>query len=115
QVFKQRPVVKARWKFEETSGTAPVTTPDDTGSGNALTLGGDAAITSDDFYIDEGALVLNGATAHAVTNRAPVDSSASFTVATWVKASALTDKPLSLFQLEGTKTSAFGVRFLPDS
>ncbi|MGW9640118.1 LamG-like jellyroll fold domain-containing protein [Streptomyces albidoflavus] len=115
QVFKQRPVVKARWKFEETSGTAPVTTPDDTGSGNALTLGGDAAITSDDFYIDEGALVLNGATAHAVTNHAPVDSSASFTVATWVKASALTDKPLSLFQLEGTKTSAFGVRFLPDS
>ncbi|MET8673751.1 MULTISPECIES: LamG-like jellyroll fold domain-containing protein [Streptomyces albidoflavus group] len=115
QVFKQRPVVKARWKFEETSGTAPVTTPDDTGSGNALTLGGDAAITSDDFYIDEGAIVLNGATAHAVTNHAPVDSSASFTVATWVKASALTDKPLSLFQLEGTKTSAFGVRFLPDS
>ncbi|MER7659150.1 LamG-like jellyroll fold domain-containing protein [Streptomyces albidoflavus] len=115
QVFKQRPVVKARWKFEETSGTAPVTTPDDTGSGNALTLGGDAAITSDDFYIDEGALVLNGATAHAVTNHTPVDSSASFTVAAWVKASALTDKPLSLFQLEGTKTSAFGVRFLPDS
>lgn len=114
QLFKQRPVVKSRWKFEETSGTGTVTTPDAAGTSNSLTLNG-GAVKSDMGFIDFGAMELNGTSAYASTGSVPVDTSGSFTLTAWAQASAMPAQAVTLASAEGSKQSAFNVRFVPDA
>ncbi|WP_327356331.1 LamG-like jellyroll fold domain-containing protein [Streptomyces sp. NBC_01304] len=114
QMFKQRPLVKSRWKFEETSTTTPATTPDDAGTGNKLTFNG-GATKSDMGMIDLGAMELNGTTGYATADRVPVDSSGSFTLTAWAQAAAMPDGAVALTSAEGTNQSAFAVRYVPDA
>ncbi|WP_443062774.1 LamG-like jellyroll fold domain-containing protein [Streptomyces sp. NBC_00390] len=114
QLFKQRPLVKARWKFEEITDTVPSTTPDDSGTGNALTLNGGAK-KSDMAWIDFGAMELDGVDAYASTGTVPVDTSGSFTVTAWAQAAAIPDGAVALASAEGSAQSAFAVRFVPDA
>ncbi|MCQ6555765.1 DNRLRE domain-containing protein [Streptomyces sp. C10-9-1] len=114
QMFQQRPLVKSRWTFEETAGTAPVTTPDSAPGGSALTLNGGAA-KSDSGFIDFGSLELDGVDGHASTATVPVDTSASYTVTAWAQAAALPEGGVSLVSAEGATQSAFSIRFVPDA
>ncbi|WP_093800408.1 LamG-like jellyroll fold domain-containing protein [Streptomyces sp. Wb2n-11] len=114
QLFKQRPLVKNRWKFEETAGTSPVTTPDAAGTGNGLTLYGGAS-KSDAANIDFGALQLNGTSGYAATSTVPVDTSGSFTLTAWAQAAAMPKDAVAVASAEGSKQSAFAVRFVPDA
>lgn len=114
QLFKQRPLVKARWTFEETNGTAPVTVPDAAGTGNALTLH-DGATASDAGFIDFGAMELDGLTGYASASGMPVDTSGSFTLTAWAQAAALPAGAVALTSAEGVRHSAFTVRFVPDA
>ncbi|MEU2429880.1 LamG-like jellyroll fold domain-containing protein [Streptomyces sp. NPDC007861] len=110
QLFKQRPTVTGRWTFEQSGGT-PVTTPDATGSTNAMTLHGDAAIG--EGWVD-GGLILDGVDDHAVTATTPVDTSASFTVTGWAQAAAAPDSGTTLLSIPGSAHPAFAVRYEPD-
>ncbi|MFF7897242.1 LamG-like jellyroll fold domain-containing protein [Streptomyces sp. NPDC088817] len=114
QMFQQRPLVKARWMFEETTGTGPVTTPNAVLDGSALTLYGGAK-KSDFGFIDFGSLELDGVGGYAATTSLPVDTSGSYTVTAWAQAAALPTRGVALVSAEGTTQSAFTVRFVPDS
>ncbi|MFF4752500.1 LamG-like jellyroll fold domain-containing protein [Streptomyces sp. NPDC002514] len=114
QMFKQRPLVKSRWKFEETVGTAPVTVPDAAGTGNSLTLNGGAK-KSDAGFIDFGAMELDGINGYASAKSMPVDTSGSFTLTAWAQAAAMPDGAVALAGAEGSARSAFTVRFVPDA
>ncbi|MCX4819013.1 DNRLRE domain-containing protein [Streptomyces sp. NBC_01142] len=112
QLFQQRPSVRSRWMFEETTGTDPVTTADAAGTGNALVLKGGAA-KSDSEFIDSGALQLNGVDGYAGTSTVPVDTSGSFTLTAWAQAAAMPEGAVALAGAEGSQRSAFSVRFVP--
>ncbi|MGW3950739.1 LamG-like jellyroll fold domain-containing protein [Streptomyces sp. NPDC004752] len=114
QLFKQRALVKSRWTFEETTGTAPVTVPDGAGTGNALTLNGGAS-KADAGFIDFGALQLDGTTGYAAAKSMPVDTSGSFTLTGWAQAAAMPGGAVALAGAEGSARSAFTVRFVPDA
>jgi Concanavalin A-like lectin/glucanases superfamily len=114
QMFRQRPLVKSRWTFEGTSGTAPVSVPDAAGTGNALTMRG-GANKSDMGWIDVGAMELDGATGYATAGSMPVDTSGSFTLTAWAQSAAIPDGAVALTSAEGGKQSAFTVRFVPDA
>lgn len=114
QMFRQRPLVKTRWKFEETSATSSVTTPDDANTGNRLTLLGGASKIEDLEAIDGHAMKLNGTSAYASADSVPVDTSGSFTMTAWAQAAATPDQPVTLASAEGSNHSAFTVRFVPD-
>ncbi|AZQ32160.1 LamG domain-containing protein [Streptomyces cyaneochromogenes] len=113
QLFKQRPLVKSRWTFETTAGTAPVTVPDAAGSGSSLTLNGGAA-QSYSAFMDAASMELNGTTAYASTSKVPVDTAGSFTLTAWAVASSMPSGPVSLIGAEGANRNAFTVRFIPD-
>ncbi|MFJ8085109.1 LamG-like jellyroll fold domain-containing protein [Streptomyces sp. NPDC096205] len=114
QLFKQRPLVKSRWQFESTAGTAPVTTPDAVSTTNPLTLNG-GAVKSDFGFIDFGAMELNGTTAYASAAKLPVDTSGSFTLTAWAQASTMPSGAVTLASAEGATRSAFTVKFVPDA
>ncbi|GFH78513.1 hypothetical protein Sgou_31830 [Streptomyces gougerotii] len=118
QVYKQRPLVKARWKYDTATSTSPATTPNEVAKGAALTLNGGAAL--DEFagatetLGELGALVLDGTSGYASLNAAPVDTTGSFTFATWAQASATPEKPVTLASADGTKRGAFTIGYVPD-
>ncbi|MEG3628477.1 LamG-like jellyroll fold domain-containing protein [Streptomyces poriticola] len=114
QMFQQRPLVKSRWNFEETTGTDTVTMPNAVSGGSALTLNG-GATKSDSAFIDYGSLELDGVRGYAATTSVPVDTSASYTVTAWAQAAALPKSGVSLVSAEGSGQSAFSVRFVPDT
>ncbi|WP_234425833.1 LamG-like jellyroll fold domain-containing protein [Streptomyces kebangsaanensis] len=114
QMFQQRPLVKARWTFEETTGTSPVTTPNAVPGGSALTLNGGAK-KSDFSFIDFGGLELDGVGGYAATTSVPVDTSGSYTVTAWAQAVALPTSGVALVSAEGSTQSALTVRFVPDT
>ncbi|WP_280901143.1 LamG-like jellyroll fold domain-containing protein [Streptomyces sp. MAA16] len=114
QLFRQRPLVKSRWTFEQTAGTAPVTVPDAAGTGNALTMR-TGARPSDAGFIDFGAMELDGVTGYASAASVPVDTSGSFTMTAWAQAAAMPDGAVALTSAEGSAQSAFTVRFVPDA
>ncbi|MFE0106948.1 LamG-like jellyroll fold domain-containing protein [Streptomyces sp. NPDC059009] len=114
QMFKQRPLVKGRWNFEEArTGSTPATTPDLSAAKRPMNLHGGAQLGSG--MIDNSGLQLNGTDAYAATSAMPVDTSGSFTVTAWAQASALPDHDVALVSGEGTTRSAFEVRFVPDA
>ncbi|MFE1437343.1 LamG-like jellyroll fold domain-containing protein [Streptomyces sp. NPDC058739] len=114
QLFKQRPLVKSRWTFETTAGTAPVTTPDAVSTTNPLTLHG-GAVQSGAAFIDYGSMSLNGTTAYATAAKVPVDTSGSFTMTAWAVTSSTPGMPVTVLSAEGVNRSAFNVRFVPDA
>ncbi|MFC8422087.1 LamG-like jellyroll fold domain-containing protein [Streptomyces sp. NPDC057236] len=114
QLFQQRPLVKSRWMFEETTGTSPVTTPNAVPGAGALTLYG-GATKSDTAFIDFGSLKLDGIGGYAATTPVPVDTGASYTVTAWAQAAALPQNGVALVSAEGSTQSAFTVRFVPDT
>jgi hypothetical protein len=114
QLFKQRPLVKSRWMFETTAGTAPVTTPDEVSTTNPLTLSGGAA-QSYSAFIGSGSMALNGTTAYATAARVPVDTSGSFTLTAWAVTSSTPSRPVTVLSAEGVNRNALKVEFVPDT
>ncbi|OON80525.1 LamG domain-containing protein [Streptomyces tsukubensis] len=112
QLFKQRPLVKGRWQFEETTGT-PATSPDSSQEGNAMALKGKATLGAGTMGFS--GLQLNGTDAYATTAFVPVDTSASFTVSAWAQAAATPGHAASVVSAPGTSRSAFDLRFVPDA
>ncbi|MGW6274565.1 LamG-like jellyroll fold domain-containing protein [Streptomyces sp. NPDC055060] len=112
QMFKQRPLVKGRWNFEETNA-AGSTTPDLSAGKRSMNLSGGAKLGSG--MIDNSGLELNGTDAYAGTVLSPIDTSASFTVTAWAQAAALPDHSVALVSGTGLQRSGFTVRFQPDS
>ncbi|MEV6168304.1 LamG-like jellyroll fold domain-containing protein [Streptomyces sp. NPDC051954] len=115
QLFKQRAVVKGRWKFETSSGT-PLTSPDASTVGNAMTLYNGAAAGSGlaEGSID-GAVVLDGTDDYATAVQVPIDTSASFTVSAFVQAAAVPTSPVTVISAPGAAKSAFAVRYEPSA
>ncbi|MGW7606104.1 LamG-like jellyroll fold domain-containing protein [Streptomyces sp. NPDC054766] len=111
QLFKQRAVVKGRWKFETASGT-PLTSPDASSSGNAMTLYNGAQTGSG--WVD-GAVALDGTDDYAAASVVPVDTSASFTVSAYVQTAATPTSPVTVLSAPGSKKSAFAVRYEPSA
>ncbi|MFE4777902.1 LamG-like jellyroll fold domain-containing protein [Streptomyces sp. NPDC056713] len=119
QMYLQRPSVKSRWMFDKTSGTSPLTTPNEVPGAPALTLNGGASEADGAGTIDSagvaGALQMDGTSGYASTTTVPVDSSGSFTLTAWAQASALPEGEVALASAEGTKQSAFTMRYVPDA
>ncbi|MGV9879243.1 LamG-like jellyroll fold domain-containing protein [Streptomyces sp. NPDC003006] len=114
QLFKERPLVKGRWKFDIAGTGSPATTPDDSEWGHRMTLGGGAQVGSDGAYMGDGGLVLNGTTGHAATSEVPVDTGASFTATAWAQAASIPKDGVTVVSAAGAEQSAFAVRFVPD-
>ncbi|MFF3768140.1 LamG-like jellyroll fold domain-containing protein [Streptomyces sp. NPDC001922] len=111
QLFRQRALVKGRWTFEKASGT-PLTTPDASASGNAMTLHSGAR--TGPGWVDGGA-VLDGVDDYAMTSTVPVDTSASFTVTAWAQAAAVPKNGVTLLSAPGAQQAAFAVRYAPSA
>nr|WP_078949879.1 LamG-like jellyroll fold domain-containing protein [Streptomyces sp. CFMR 7] len=112
QMFRQRPLVKARWKLDEASVATSATSPDDAGTGNVLTLSGGAKIGWG--FMDSG-LELDGVGGYASTPAVPVDTSASFTITGWAQAAATPQNEAAVVSAEGATQSAFALKFVPDA
>ncbi|MER0242186.1 LamG-like jellyroll fold domain-containing protein [Streptomyces sp. HSW2009] len=110
QLFRQRPLVKGRWKLDAATGT-PATSPDESAARRPLTLASGARIGPG--WVDGGALLLDGKDDHAATGGTPVDTAASFTVAGWAQAAAVPDGPATVLSIEGDRRSAVTVRWVP--
>lgn len=111
QLFKQRAVVKGRWKFDPSASTA-LSSPDDSSSGNAMTLYNGA--TTGSGWVD-GAVVLDGTNDYAAAPVVPVDTSGSFTVSAFVQAAAVPTGPVTVISAPGAAKSAFAVRYEPSA
>ncbi|MEV5527266.1 LamG-like jellyroll fold domain-containing protein [Streptomyces prunicolor] len=111
QLFKQRAVVKGRWKFDPAASTA-LSSPDDSSSGNAMTLYNGA--TTGSGWVD-GAVVLDGTNDYAAAPAVPVDTSGSFTVSAFVQAAAVPTAPVTVISAPGAAKSAFAVRYEPSA
>ncbi|WP_374215690.1 LamG-like jellyroll fold domain-containing protein [Streptomyces drozdowiczii] len=113
QMFRQRPLVKARWNFETVSTGSPATTPDSSDNANTMTLGGQAQQGMG--WIDFNGLQLDGVDDYATANSQPLDTSSSFTVTAWAQAAALPTQNASVVSAAGTYTSSFDLHFTPDA
>ncbi|WP_367667004.1 LamG-like jellyroll fold domain-containing protein [Streptomyces sp. DG2A-72] len=111
QLFRQNPVVKGRWKFEDASDSTPPTTPDDSAEKRALTLGGGAKTGLG--WVDDGALELDGINDHAVTATSPIDTGASFTVMGWAQSAGVPTDSAAVLSALGVSNSAFAIRHVP--
>ncbi|WP_363325569.1 LamG domain-containing protein [uncultured Streptomyces sp.] len=111
QLFKQRPQVGSRWKFESAAGTPPAT-PDASAAGAGMTLYNGAATGSG--WVD-GGLTLDGVNDYAATATGvpTVDTGASFTVSAFVQAAAQPTGNVTLLSAPGTTRSALAVRYVP--
>ncbi|WP_406494930.1 LamG domain-containing protein [Streptomyces sp. NBC_01604] len=110
-LFKQHPVVKARWKLESAAGT-PSTSPDASAGGRPVTLYNGA--TTGGGWVDDGALVLDGDNDYAATGSVPVDTSQSFTVTAWAIApSGRPQESGTILSQQGDLNSAFTVGYEP--
>ncbi|MFI0162959.1 LamG-like jellyroll fold domain-containing protein [Streptomyces sp. NPDC017095] len=114
QLFKQRPLVKGRWTFEEATGL-PLVTPDASTSNNDMTLYGVDHLNGGlaDGGKADGGVSLDGINDYGTTATVPVDTSGSFTVTAWAQAAAVPAKGVTLLSVPGTNKSAFTVRYDP--
>ncbi|MFE3021513.1 LamG-like jellyroll fold domain-containing protein [Streptomyces sp. NPDC059256] len=110
QMFKQRPVVKARWKFASSSGT-PAKTPDSSSFDHDMTLHGGAQVGPDKGWVD-GGIVLDGVNDHGMAEM-PTDTGGSFTIAGWAQAAAEPTGPVTLLSAAGLTKNALTVRYEP--
>ncbi|MFF2864866.1 LamG-like jellyroll fold domain-containing protein [Streptomyces rubiginosohelvolus] len=112
QIFRQRPLVKSRWNFEETTAGSPVTTPDSSQERNRLSLYGAPQLGMG--MVDNSSLQLNGTDTYAATATMPVDTGTSFTMTAWAQAAAVPDHDMAVLSAGGASRSALEVRFHPD-
>ncbi|MFF2721413.1 LamG-like jellyroll fold domain-containing protein [Streptomyces sp. NPDC058011] len=112
QIFRQRPLVKSRWNFEETTPGTPAGSPDSSTENNHLSLYGAARVGSG--WVQSGGLELNGTNAYAETAKMPVDTSTSFTMSAWAQAAATPDHDMTVLSAGGATRSALEVRYHPD-
>ncbi|MER6194921.1 LamG-like jellyroll fold domain-containing protein [Streptomyces cyaneofuscatus] len=112
QLFRQRPLVKSRWNFEETTPGTPAGTPDSSKENNHLSLYGAARVGSG--RVQTGGLELNGTNAYAATAKMPVDTSTSFTMTAWAQAVATPEHDMTVLSAGGATRSALEVRYHPD-
>ncbi|WP_433406541.1 LamG-like jellyroll fold domain-containing protein [Streptomyces sp. CA-146814] len=114
QIFRQRPIVKSRWKFETASATTPPITPDASPTDADLSLHNGAKVGSG--WVD-GGLELDGVNDYAATVSVtpPIDTSGSFTVSAFAQAAAVPTKPAVLISAPGTNKNAFEVRYVPSA
>jgi hypothetical protein len=112
QLFKQRPLVDARWKFESATGS-PAVSPDASAAGVGLTLNNGAAVGSG--WVD-GGLILDGVNDYAATEPGTVtaDTSASFTISAFAMASSqpAANTSVTLLSAPGTNASALVLRYV---
>ena len=113
QLFKQNPVLRGRWNFQETTTGTPATTPDLSEEKNPMSLYAGAALG--DGMIGSSGLQLDGTDDFAATNTMPVDTDAGFTVTAWAQAAAVPAHSTAVVSGEGTSQSAFTLRFAPDA
>ncbi|WP_108999656.1 LamG-like jellyroll fold domain-containing protein [Streptomyces rishiriensis] len=118
QLFKQRAVVKGRWKFESATGS-PLTSPDASSSGDSMTLYNGAQAGKDGVDAGlggvDGTVTLDGTDDYAAAAVVPVDTSASFTVSAFVQTAAVPTSPVTVVSAPGSKKSAFAVRYEPSA
>lgn len=115
QLFRQHPVVSGRWKLDQATDTTPPTTPDASTHARAMTLHGDAEITTGS-RVDSGALALTSDTGYAYTSSAPTDTGVSFTVTAWAQLAGQTpDSAVTVVSQEGAHNSAYTIRYVPPS
>ncbi|MFP8904455.1 LamG domain-containing protein [Streptomyces atacamensis] len=116
ELFKNRPLVKGRWKLDTASGS-PVVSPDDSTGRRGVTLSGDAVIddSGSSNYVGTGSLLLDGDGDYAATGTSPVGSTTSFTATAWVATAARPDHKVTVMSLAGSVNSGFAVRYVPDS
>ncbi|OKJ78737.1 laminin [Streptomyces sp. CB02460] len=112
QLFRQSPVIKGRWQFEDASSGTPPTVADATSENRPMSLYGSAQLGMG--WIDMNGLDLDGVGAYAATSTMPVDTSKSFTMTAWAQAAATPDHSMAVLSAEGANRSAFDVRFRPD-
>ncbi len=111
QMFKQHPLLKGRWNFEEKSESTPATSPDLSAQGRAMTLQGGADLGFG--WVDNKGLDLNGTDAYASTSAMPVDTSTSFSLSAWTLAAAQPDKEVTVLNAEASTNSAVRVNWVP--
>ncbi|MFI1399559.1 LamG-like jellyroll fold domain-containing protein [Streptomyces sp. NPDC020681] len=111
QLFKQRPLVNARWKFESATGS-PAVAPDASAAGVGMTLNNGAAIGSG--WVD-GGVTLDGVNDYAATasGKVTTDTSASFTISAFAQAAAQPTGSVSLLSAPGTNKNALAIRYVP--
>ncbi|MGW1201643.1 LamG-like jellyroll fold domain-containing protein [Streptomyces cyaneofuscatus] len=112
QLFRQRPIVKSRWNFEETTPGTPSEIPDSSVEKNHLSLYGATELGMG--WVDNNGLQLNGTNAYAETAKMPVDTSTSFTMTAWAQAAAQPAHDMTVLSAGGTTRSALEVRYRPD-
>ncbi|MFE7465128.1 LamG domain-containing protein [Streptomyces sp. NPDC057499] len=108
---KEDQAVEALWKFEEVTPGVPASTPDAAERSGPMNLYGGAGLGPG--QIDDSGLRLDGDRSYAEVPTVPVDTSSSFTVAAWVQASELSERPVTVLSAPGNVRSAFELRFLP--
>ncbi|MEU7526739.1 LamG-like jellyroll fold domain-containing protein [Saccharothrix sp. NPDC042600] len=117
-LFTIKPVVQSKWHLNTASGTS---TPDSgQGPRRALTLAGNARITTDPAKVlvrspagtPSGALELPGGnTDFASVTGAVVDTRESFTVSAWVSTAGTPTRSMAVLSLAGAHNSAITVRY----
>ncbi|GAA2357685.1 hypothetical protein GCM10010432_10590 [Catellatospora methionotrophica] len=110
QYFYLRPLPPAP------TGTSPVASWNMNGTGGTLADGtgrGATATVSGGGTQGSGVLTLNGTTGHATTGGPVLDTSKSFTVAGWMKPTALNSWYQTLVAQEGSQYSAFYLQMMP--
>lgn len=112
QMFRQRPLVKARWNFETVATGSPATSPDSSDNANTMILGGQAQQGMG--WVDFNGLQLDGINDYATATSQPLNTSTSFTVTAWAQAAALPTQNATVVSAAGTHTSAFDLHFTPD-
>ncbi|MFI1356967.1 LamG-like jellyroll fold domain-containing protein [Streptomyces sp. NPDC020898] len=115
QLFKQRSLVKSRWKFESASTAATPVTPDAGPVGAGLGLYNGAKIGPPSWV--DGDLILNGVNQYAATaaGTVPLETEASFTVSAFAQAAATPTGSVALLSAPGTNKDAFSVRYIPSA
>ncbi|WP_308800363.1 LamG-like jellyroll fold domain-containing protein [Streptomyces sp. NEAU-H3] len=111
QMFKQHPLLKGRWNFEEKSESTPATSPDLSAQGRAMTLQGGADLGFG--WVDDKGLDLNGTDAYASTSAMPVDTGTSFSLSAWTLAAAQPDKEVTVRNAEASTNTAVRVNWVP--
>ncbi|MGW2558357.1 LamG domain-containing protein [Streptomyces sp. NPDC001514] len=112
QLFKQRPLVNSRWKFQTASTATPPVTPDAGPAAAGLSLYNGAGL--DGGWVD-GGLTLDGVDDYAATasGTVPVDTTSSFTVSAFAQTPARPTGEVALVSAPGTNKDAFSVRYVP--
>lgn len=109
ELFRQPPVLKARWKLN-VDGT------DEPGHSNALTLTGGATIDpSAGFFFGSSpaGLLLNGTGGYAESAAPVVRTDRSFTITAWAHTATRPAEKAMVFSQAGTDVNRFAVRYLP--